>query len=82
MENTKEALEGIRTDLEKLQETKRKVYITINDGRLKVSNASSEIIGVYEHFVILKSDKNGYNQTYTIKIVDFMTGKAVIKDQK
>lgn len=75
-----EQLELLKELLTKFKDEHNEVHISINDGRVRVYNASAIIVGVYEHFIILKSQVKNYYETFTIKLVDILIKKAKIKE--
>lgn len=75
-----EQLELLRELLKKFKDEDIEVHVSINDGRVRIHNASSKIVGVYEHFISLKSQVKNYYETFTIKLVDFLIKKAKIKE--
>lgn len=73
-----EHLNNLVSILKDFCEKQTKIHVTINDGRLRVNNAETIIVGVYNHFITVKSYVNKYFETFTIKLVDFQIGKAKI----
>ncbi len=73
-----ENFESLRSLLRGFIEEKKRIFISINNGRLKVDKAPSIVTALYERFVKVETKLKNYTDCYTIMLVDFLTGKVKI----
>ena len=76
----KKDINTIRSEIENLYNTKKEVYIDINNKRRRMKNVKVIITGVYNCFFTVESNVNGYNESFTISYVDIMIGQYEIKE--
>ena len=67
-------IDSIKDMIHNIYNSKKEVYIDINNKRRRMKNVKINITGIYNHFFTVESNVNGYNESFTISYVDVMLG--------
>lgn len=77
---TNPKLEEIKNTLIHLHKLEQSIHVDVSVRRKNVKNAPCKITGIYQNFVCVESDVNGYLESFTISYVDILTKQVIIKE--
>lgn len=78
---TKMDLAMIKEKLSNIFANNPQIHVSVHDGRTKLNEVPSTIIGVYNHFMCVTAHiKNYKEETFTINFIDIIIGKFLIKE--
>lgn len=80
MDKNTDLLVDLKRNLNELfDEVNKEIHVTVKK-RSGIVNVKSIITGVYDNFVCVTSNVNGYNEDFTILYKDIMTNNVVIEE--
>ena len=78
---TKLDLDTVKTRLQEIFKTNKLVHVSVNQGRIKLTDIPSTITGIYNHFFCVTSHIKSYQEeSFTINFVDILIGRYSIKE--
>lgn len=80
MDKNTDLLVDLKRNLNELFEVNKEIHVTVKKKRSGIVNVKSIITGVYDNFVCVTSNVNGYNEDFTILYNDIMTNNVVIEE--
>lgn len=78
--NTNPKIDDIRKEIKTLYNEKKTIHVDVLNKRTRVKNALCEISGIYEYFLCVFSNINGYMESFSISYVDILTKQIIIRE--
>ena len=56
------------------------IHVSLRNGRNRIKEAKSKIVGIYDRFICVESRINNYDEAFTINYIDILTKNVIIKE--
>ena len=56
------------------------IHVSLRNGRNRIKEAKSKIVGIYDRFICVESRINNYDESFTINYIDILTKNVIIKE--
>lgn len=78
MQNNK--LNYIKNKIKEINSKSSVIHVSLNQKRIKIESVKAKIVGIYDNFIRITSNVNGYEESFSISYIDLYTGDIAIKE--